>query len=357
MRRSFRLKGIKVITKPNGKRYVYRRVGGALAPLPDLPENDPRFLAAYAAAETAAPKRIRSKPGTIAALCEAYLSSADYKSLAKSTQAAKSRVVRKISEARGTGMLRDLRPDHLRKDVRALTHGAASMRLKAWRSLMAYAVNEGLIATDPSAGIKLPKGKPTPHKQWTQAEIGAYREHWPTGSPERIAFEVIFWTACACVDAVKLGHQHVDSDGWLSRPRQKTGEVFTVPVRDLPAWAQSMKTDHAHFLASLPETGLQWITTQTGKPRGVKPLSQFLSAAANAAKLPKECTAHGLRKARAAAIAAAGGTPSQIGAWLGDVSLTMAAHYTRQADRKAILGAEQERNLGNRLTIVSKNEE
>jgi len=353
MRPGVRLKGVKVITKANGKRYVYRRVGGSLIPLPNLPENDPRFLEAYIKAGTEQPRRIRSKPGSIAALCETYLTSTDFADLAKSTRAARSRVVRKISEERGKGMLGDLRPDHIRKDVRALTHGAASMRLKAWRGLFAYAVEEGMIAADPSAGIKIPKGKTRPFKQWSQGEIDAYRAYWNPHTPERVAFEVIYWTACACVDAVKIGHQHVDEDGWLSMPRQKTGELFTVPIRTLPSWAKAMKADHAHFLGALPN-GLQWITTNSGKPRGVKPLSQFIAAAARDAGLPKDCTAHGLRKARAAAIAAAGGTPSQIGAWLGDVSLAMAAHYTRQADRKQILGAEQERNTGNRKATVSK---
>ena len=47
MRRGIRLKGIKIVRKPNGKLFKYRRVGRALAPLPNLPEDDPAFLAAY----------------------------------------------------------------------------------------------------------------------------------------------------------------------------------------------------------------------------------------------------------------------------------------------------------------------
>jgi len=57
MRRGIRMRGLKYVTKPNGKVYVYRRVNGALIALPNLPENDPAFLEAYAAAASAKPKR------------------------------------------------------------------------------------------------------------------------------------------------------------------------------------------------------------------------------------------------------------------------------------------------------------
>lgn len=98
MRRRIQLRGIKTVRR-GAKRYVYRRVNGLLIPLPDLPDDDPRFLAAYVAAGTAAPPaRSRSTPGTIGALCTAYLRSGDFKVLATITQAVFRRVVDKIGE-------------------------------------------------------------------------------------------------------------------------------------------------------------------------------------------------------------------------------------------------------------------
>ena len=356
MRRGIRLTGIKTITKPNGKRYVYRRVGSQLVPLPDLPENHPQFLAAYAAAGDVTPRKTRAVRGSIAELCQLYLGSGDFSGLAKSSQSVRRRIVNRIEEKRGTALLKDLRPDHLRRDVRAFTHGAGKNRLKAWRSLIKFAIAEGMISDDPSQHVRPVQGVEVPHRQWTKSEIQQYRAHWEISTPQRREFEVIYWTACGCVDAVKIGWQHVGSDGFLSENRQKTGEVFACPIRSLPPWAESMSGDHGLFLQTLPHERdrLQWITTSTGKPRSVKALSQFISKSARQAGLPDHCTAHGLRKARAAAIAASGGTPSQIGAWLGDVSLSMAAHYTRQADRKAILGAEQEQNVGNSVKKFPK---
>lgn len=346
-----RLKGIKVVAK-GGRRYVYRRTPGGLVRLPDLPEDDPRFLRAYLEAEDARPPtRPGAAQGSIAALCSAYLASREFADLAPSTRAVRRRVVDKIAEQRGEALVVDLAPKWLRKDLRPLSPGAASNRLKAWRALCAFALREEWRDDDPSTEVRVPRYTTTPHREWTRAEIEAYRARWPVGTPERAAMEVMLWTAAACVDAVRLGWQMVDS-GWLGFDRQKTGEAATVPIDYLPRWAQPMADDHAHFRAVLSRDGMLWLPTRQGKARSVKALSQLVSRAAREAG--HDGTAHGLRKARASAIAAAGGTPSQIGAWLGDTSLSMAAHYTRQADRRAILGAEQEQNLGNRVAEFPK---
>lgn len=353
MRRGLPLKGIKAVVKANGRRYLYRRVGAALVALPDLPENHPDFIAAYVAAGNAKPKS-RAAEGSIAALCVAYLASPEYLRMAESTRAVWRRTLGRISEDRGKGLVKDLRQEHLRKDVRALTHGAAQNRLKAWRSILKFAVEEGWINSDPSAGVRAQRGDVVPHRQWTDQEIAVYREFWKPGTQERLAFEVIFWTGARCVDAVSLGWQKVDSDGWLGFVQEKTGGPATSPVRKLPSWAAPMASDHAHFIAELPADRLIWIVTRTGKPRSVKGLSQWISAAATTAGLPEDCTAHGLRKARAAALAIAGATTSQIGAWTGHVSLSEIAHYTRQADQKDILGADRKRQMGNRIEKFPK---
>ncbi|WP_223252112.1 hypothetical protein [Paracoccus mutanolyticus] len=60
------------------------------------------------------------------------------------------------------------------------------------------------------------RGRRTPSASGTRSEIEGYRAHWAQGTPERIAFEVIYWTGARCVDAVRLGWQMVDQDGWLS---------------------------------------------------------------------------------------------------------------------------------------------
>lgn len=355
MRRGVRMKGIKVIRKPDGRRYVYKRTPTGLVKLPDLPENDPRFLAAYAAAEPP-PRQSAAPQGSIADLCARYLASPDYRALAPSTRAVWRRLVDKISIQRGKGLVKDLRPGHLRKDVRALSPGAASNRLKAWRSLMKFAVDEGWIETNPAIDVSAPRGDVTPHRAWSADERAAFRAFWQIGTPERLAFEVLHWTAARCIDAVTLGWQMVDRSGWITFTQAKTRQPVALPITaPLPLWAAPFEPDRAMLLACLPSDRMQWIVTVHGKPRSHKAMSQWFSRAASKAGLPDDCTAHGLRKARAAALAEIGVSPHQIGAWIGDVSLAMVSHYTRSADRRAILtGPEQERNLGNRVEKFPK---
>lgn len=71
----------------------------------------------------------------------------------------------------------DLRAEHLRKDIRALAPGAAQNRLKAWRSILKFAVEEGMIPASPSAGIKAQRGEVKPHRHWTWAEFSKFREY------------------------------------------------------------------------------------------------------------------------------------------------------------------------------------
>lgn len=331
MRQGVRLSGIKIVRKPSGKRYMYHRASGAR--LPDLPENDPTFLAAYAAAASAPTKSRGAGQGTIAALCDEYIKSRDMAALGSSSRAVRRRLVAKIRDARGFGRLSDLRPDHIRRDVRALTPGAASNRLKTWRGLFCFAVDEGLIQPDPSRDVRAPKSTTIGHRQWTTTEIDAFRAYWPDRSAQRIAMEIIYWTGARCVDAAKLGRQLVDKSGWLSFVQIKTGGPVTLPLTcDLPAWAAPLSDDQAHLWRNLP-TDMHWITTAQGRPRSHKALSQWFS-----------------RSASAAALAESGASTHQIGAWTGHASLSEVSHYPRQADLRAILtGPEQKRNIRNRI--------
>ncbi len=65
MRRGFRLKFVRATIKPSGLRFVYYvRPGYKRVRLPDLPENDPAFIAAYAEAAQGVEKAPRKRePG------------------------------------------------------------------------------------------------------------------------------------------------------------------------------------------------------------------------------------------------------------------------------------------------------
>lgn len=348
MRRAVRLKHIKVINKPNGKRYVYRRVGARLVPLPDLPENHPDFLRAYAEAGNE-PVQHKGKAGSIDALCVHWLGSRDFKGRKESTRIVWERILGMFRASYGPGMVKDLRPDHIQKDLRKVSPGAAKGRRTLWRALMKFAVEEGYRADNPAKAVSIPKYEQSPHIAWTQDDIDRFRAHWPTGTPQRQAMEVVYWTGARCVDARVLGWQLV-SDGVLAFTQEKTGGEACVPI-NVPV-DNFLETDRDHFLASVGPD-LIWIHTRTGRPRSQKGLSQYISKAATDAGLPRELTAHGLRKARAAKLAENGWSANRIGAWTGHESLAEIAHYTRSADKKAMIQrTERNRKTGNRVVKI-----
>lgn len=86
------------------------------------------------------------------------------------------------------------------------------------------------------------------------------------------------------------------------------------------------------------------LVTQNGKARSDKAFSSWFAGAATAAGITGK-SAHGLRKARAMAIAEAGVTGHQIAAWTGHESRSEVQRYFKAADRLRILsGAEPEQN-------------
>lgn len=337
MAKGVRLKGIKVVTKPNGKRYIYRRVRGQFVSLPDLPENHPDFLRAYVDAEHYAPT-----DGTLASTIKLFIASPDFKQRKESTRKVWRRRLEKIAELYGHSPIDRLRTEEVNKALRKVSPGAQRGERTIWRAIFAFAQSEFLRSDNPAKDAMIGKTKAVPHGTWTPDDVAVFRARWPIGTPERQAFEVIYWTAARCIDAAVIGWQHV-SDGVLEFTQEKTGGTAVVPIT-APV-APYLETDRRMFLdAASPD--LLFILTSTGKGRSVKALSQFVSRAARDAGLENR-TAHGLRRARAVVLAENGWTPHQIGAWTGHESLAEVSHYTRDANKRSMVVGNHVRNSGN----------
>lgn len=336
MGKGVRLKGIKRITKPDGKRYVYRRVKGRLIPLPDLAENDPAFLEAYLEASSAI-----ELDGTLGALIGDFLASHDFKSRKKTTQTVWRRRLKYMQNQYGKSPVAKLTKSHIQKALLKLTPGAARSERTIWRAVMTYAVLMGWREDNPAKDVEIQKLKTTPHATWSQADIQVFRKNWPIGTPERQAFEVVFWTGARCVDAVKIGWQNVDH-GILEFTQEKTGGLAYVPIT--APIASFLEADRRLFLQAA-SAEFVFILTAGGKARSIKALSQFISKASRQAGLTDR-TAHGLRKARATILAENGWTPHQIGAWTGHESLQEIAHYTRDANKRAMIVETESGNSG-----------
>lgn len=347
LRGAVRLKGIVERRNADGsiRRYL-RRGGRILGTLPaDLPLDHPRLLAAYAALLAEEPAA--AEPGTVASLTVSACRTARYRELSDGYRAMLRRHFEAIRAATGKAPVRGLRPRHVTADVEAADSPVD--RLKAWRFLTAHAVARGLMAEDAARPVRVSQRQTDGHPPWTADEIDIYRARWPVGTVPRLAFEVLHWTGCRIGDAVRIGPGMVDRDGVLVFRQGKTGGLAYVPwTCALPPYAVAMATDRAalhEVLAARTARHMTWLATAAGAPRSSKALGRLIRDSARAARIEK--SAHGLRKARAQALAEGGATTHQIAAWTGHETLKEVAHYTAAADRRrAVMGTEQDHESG-----------
>lgn len=330
-------------------RRYYRRAGWPRVQLPgDV--GSPEFLAAYQAAAERGRAPVgakRTQAGTINELCVLIYQSSEWADLAEGTRVARRALLERFRAEHG-----DKRVSHLDGPrVRALldrkrdTPQAANNLLKTLRFLMKFAIERGVIDRDPTEGIKKRKSQnPEGHHTWTEEEVAQYEAHWPIGTRERLAFDLMLYTSVRRSDAVLLGPQHV-SAGRISILPQKT-KTNPNPTRvSLP-----MHRTLARSIKATPIGLRAFIVTAAGKPFGAASFGNWFRDAVKATGLPDTCRAHGLRKASARRLAEAGATAHQIAAVTGHTTLAEVERYTRAADRQR-LADEALRTVGEQPTV------
>ena len=352
-----RLTGIKRVTSPSGKTYLYvRRSDGPDIRLPDLPTNDPDFLKAYTAAQEA-PKRKRDmfKDGTIGAVFTAVIASEDMHTISPAYRAMIRRHADDIRSKYGAAPMRGLERRHIQQDVDASQ--APDHRRKVWRWAVKWAIRNGVIPDDPTERVSLPRKATTGgHPAWTPEDVSQFRACWPIGSRQRLIMELLQWTGARISDAVLLGPANVGPDGVIAYRQQKTGGIAYCPwTCQLPAYAGAMEPDRAAMHLALRSRSIAHATslaTAQGGTRSAKSIGGVRQAAHEAGV---KKSAHGLRKYRATQLAHAGATPHQIGAWTGHESLKEIARYTKSMDRRAaVLGASDACNFGKTSEFLPK---
>lgn len=167
---------------------------------------------------------------------------------------------------------------------------AARKLRKELRRFFAFARKLGWITTNPvddSQTVKVAPGERSlGFYTWTEADIATYRAHWPRGTKQRLAMELMLWTDQRKVDAIHLGRQHVRAGKFVIR-QSKTGKLLRLPIApQLAAAIDAMPASDA----------MCFLVTEWGKPFSVKGFGGWFREQCNAAGLPR-CTAHGLRKA------------------------------------------------------------
>lgn len=292
-----------------------------------------------------------TKAGSLDALAVAYYTSSDWQLLSASTKATYRGILDRFRKDHGALPAQLLKAHHVRRilDARAKTPAAANNLLKVLRALMRYAVDRSLRPDDPTQGVRPFRYKTDGFHTWSEEEIAAFDARWPLGTQERLAKDLLLFTAQRSGDVRTLGPQNVRNE-FVSLRQQKTGTRLEIPLH--PALKAS--------IAARPASNLAFLTGRHGEPYTAAGFGNWLSAAAREAGLPPGVSAHGLRKAAARRLAEAGCSVHQIQSITGHKTLKEVERYTRAASQKGLAlaamakigGTETEHptsNLDNRL--------
>jgi enterobacteria phage integrase len=308
-------------------RAYFRRGRGSRIPLPATVGSD-EFDAAYQAALTGQlvagrHKHVKPAQGTIGALIASYMRSSAYLGLRETTKVGYASRIDALRTKHGSRTVAGLTRQRIVSGILqpyADRPGAGFAILKMLRVLIRHGIDLGWLNHDPSIGIKRPKTQEI--RSWTDVEIEAFEQHWPTGTKQRLAFALMLYTGQRRSDVHRMTWADV-SEGTIRVVQQKTGHKLTIPLhRDLLAVLAVANRDHVTI-----------INTEYGKPFTVDGFSQWIRDAITVAGLPLETQPHGLRKAAGRRLAEAGCTAHEIMAVLGHKTLSETERYTRQADQ------------------------
>ncbi len=326
-------------TSRHGTVTWYFRIGnGPRTRMPD-PYGGPEFKAAYgrlmAGLEIETGKLTPKR--SLRWLVEKYQESAAFKGLAPKTQSARRNMYKSVCKnGGGATPLNEIERSTIAagRDNRADTPFAAINFMKMMSYLFEWAVDAGYMEDNPARGVKRPKVKTDGFLPWTEEDIIAFYKKHPAGSQERLAIEIFMFTGMRRQDVYLLGPQHVRNDIIEFRAAKNGAELFIALHPILKATLANVKTGHMAFI----------VTPVNGRPfKSAASFGNWFGNACREAGVPGR--AHGIRKSMAQKLAERGGSNQELKALFGWSSDSMAALYTKKADRrKMALNAAEKLN-------------
>jgi integrase len=236
-------------------------------------------------------------------------------------------------ERRGDLPFRGMKTKNVRKirdEWAARGPEAANGRVKALRQLYAWAIGAGHADHNPTRDVPKIRSGSAGFHSWSVEEVERYRERHAIGTKARLALELLLFTGTRRSDAVKLGRQMV-RNGWLhwteTKGRDRKRKERAIPI--VPVLQA--------VIDASPTGDLIYLVTEFSKPFSVAGFGNKFREWCDQAGL-RHCSAHGLRKAGATIAAENGATAHQLMAIFGWETLKQAEIYTRQADRKRLVG-------------------
>lgn len=334
----------------NVRLYV-RRPGHPKVRLREKPGTD-AFMTEYKAALAGHPLTKRktvtpAQPASFRWLCQQWFASGEFQGLAPSTQTMRRNFLEELcrrgdAQGRLTGdkPFRLMESRHVRalRDERASTPAAANNTLKFLRGLFNWAISAKHLEHNPARDVpKLALHNPDGHHSWTTLEIRRFEDRHPVGTRARLALALLLYTGQRKSDVVLMGQSQIHNN-WLLLTQQKNKgrRPVTLELPVLPALER--------ILDATPgvRDSQTFLTTERGRPFSAASFGNRFREWCDEAGLT-HCSAHGLRKAMAVALAESGAGENEIMAWTGHSTSFEVTRYTKAARQRVLAqsGAEK----------------
>jgi integrase len=290
------------------------------------PQFDSEYQAALAGLPAQQPAAGGNSTGSLSWLIERYRETGAWTGLSLATRRQRENIFKHVLETAGRQSIAKITTASIMagRDRRVDTPAQARNFLDAMRGLFRWAVKAKLVKVDPTTGVdNPPRQTGDGFPAWTEEHIAAYESRWPIGTRQRVWLDVLAFTGLRRGDAVRFGRQHV-RDGVGSIKTEKTDTLVTLPI--LPVLDATLKAG--------PCGDLTFIAGENGRPLTKESFGNLFRKACRAAGVPG--SPHGVRKIAATRAANAGATVAQLEAIFGWNGGTMAALYTRAADRRRL---------------------
>jgi len=314
-----------VKVRAKGRIYFYFRRGKAYVRLPH--PADPTFQQRYEKLARPDAHNTPAAKGSFAELVRTYKDSAAFRELTKRGRAEYVRHLDAFAKLWGDLPAKRLTRAAIEayKDSKQETPRAANQAMQTIRRLLYFAKDRGLISDNQAARIKMLK-EGDGNKPWPLVAISTFREVNADDPMMLLALSLGLYTGQRRGDLIKM--TRADYDGTtIAVSQNKTGAKVRVPVHPI----LKSELDHA-------TPNFMLLTTQRGKAFTARHFSAVFHAATVRAGL-KGLTLHGLRVTAATWLAEAGCTDAELQAVLGHKSLSMVAHYRRQARQPILAGS------------------
>jgi hypothetical protein len=229
------------------------------------PYGAPAFMQEYreAVEKPRAHGQPRDDEGTFGWLWRLYRASPEWARLSPATKKQRDHLMKLSLELAGNQPLEVWTRKFIiaGRDFRASAPSQATNWVKTLRALFRWAVDAEHLDADPTVNVKLLRQASDGWHTWTADEMARFEARWPTGTRERLAYDVLLWTGLRRGDAARLGPKHV-TDGEITVTTEKTGRVVTI----------LMLKPLVDSIAASPVGAVTFIASADGKPM-VKTLS------------------------------------------------------------------------------------